>query len=346
MSRTSAFQRLLSACAVAALLTAAAPRPQATAEQPDVLLREAMDAPQTQSYVGEMQSLRFGAQKSEAAIYRIEHRAPDLTRRWYVAPEDLYGDSIISRGDTTYSIDIKRNRIVVSTDNAIDDQVAMDDNFGLLMRNYRANYGPDDVLNGRPARLVLLTNKYTGQVTMRVWIDSATNLVLEKEQFAANGSVVAQTRFEHLRYTNNIPLAIFEVPKHYAQVRGATRGLPSNDLQGVVKTAGFNARGPKYLPEGFVPVEGDVIEIKGVRTLHLLYSDGVRTVSLFQNAKDAAIDMSGYKQKTTHFENHDARYVDDGPTTLLAWSESSLHFALVGDLNLNELTRIAASVVP
>jgi negative regulator of sigma E activity len=337
-------RRALLVCLAATLLTgAAAPR---TREKPDLLLREAMDAPQTISYVGEVQTMRFGARQSEAAIYRIEHRSPDLTRRWYVAPEDLYGDSTISRGDTTYSIDVKRNRVVIATDDAIDDQVAEDDNFGLLTRNYRASYGPDDVLNGRPAHLVILTNKYTGQINMRVWIDKKTKLVLEKEQFAANGSVVAQTRFEHLRYTNDIPLAIFEVPKHYTAVRGPSRGLPSNDLQQVVKTAGFNARSPKYLPEGFLPVEGDVIEIKGVRTLHLLYSDGIRTVSLFQNAKNAAIDMSSFRSNVTHFEGHDAHYVDDGPTTLLAWSEANLHFALVGDLNLNELTRIAASVVP
>ena len=36
----------------------------------------------------------------------------------------------------------------------------------------------------------------------------------------------------------------------------------------------------------------------------------------------------------------------DGPTTLLAWREEGLAFALVGDLDLKDLVRIAISVVP
>lgn len=316
------------------------------ADSPTGLLREAMTAPQRVSYVGEMQMLRFGNNKSEASIYRIEHRAPNLTRRWYLAPQDLYGDSIISRGEDAYSIDVQRNRIVVTHDDAIDDQVAEDDNFALLMRNYRAVFGPDEMVDGRPVRVVLLTNKYTGETTMRLHIDVQTKLVLEKEQFASNGSIVTQTRFEHVRYTNQIPPAIFDIPKNMSVVTGASRGLPSSNLQRLVTTAGFNARGPRYLPDGFVPVAGDVIDIKGIRTLHLLYSDGIRTVSLFENAKGAAVDLTGYHAKPTRVENHDANYVEEGPTTLLAWFESGLHFALVGELGRDELEKIADSVVP
>ncbi len=315
-------------------------------EAPNTLLHEAMSAPTRVSYVGEVQTLRFGSQRSEAAIYRIEHRAPDLTRRWYLAPQGLYGDSIISRGEMTYSVDVHRERVVVTQDDAIDDQVAEDDNFSLLTSNYGAVYGPDETLDGRAVKVILLNNKHTGETTMRVRIDAASKLVLSKEQYAANGSIVAQTRFQALRYESGIPAAIFDVPSAMPREKGPSRGIPSNDLAQLVKSAGFAAQGPKYLPEGFVPSAGDVADIKGVRSLHLLYSDGIRTVSLFQNAKDAAVDMSKYRAAETRVENNDARYVQEGPTTLLAWSEAGLHLALVGDLNLEELRRIAASVVP
>ncbi|MEO9263427.1 MAG: DUF4367 domain-containing protein [Candidatus Baltobacteraceae bacterium] len=329
-----------------ALLALQSHPPVQPAEAPGALLRQAMEAPSNTSYVGEVQTLRFGAQKSDAAIYRIEHRAPDLTRRWYLAPQDLYGDSIISRGETTYSIDVNRARVVVTRDDSIDDQVAQDDNFALLNANYVAVYGPDETLDGRPVKIVLLNNKHTGETTMRVRIDQQTKLVVSKEQYASNGSLVAQTRFQALRYTNSIPTAIFDVPKTMPRVSGPSRGIPSNNLAGLVKSAGFAAQGPKYLPEGFVPAAGDIAEIKGVRSLHLLYSDGIRTVSLFQNAKNVAVDMSRYRPSDTRVENNDAQYVQEGPTTLLAWSEAGLHLALVGDLNLEELKKIAASVVP
>ena len=310
------------------------------------MLHTAIEAPHHLSYTGEIQTLNFGSQKSEAAIYRIEHRAPNLSRRWYLAPQSLYGDSVISRGETTYSIDVKRDRVVVAQDDAIDDQVAEDDNFAVLTSNYNATFAPDETFDGRNVRVVVLTNKFTGEMTMRLHIDAQTGLVLEKQIYAANGALAMQERFEDIHYTAAIPTGLFEVPKGMKLVNGPSRGLPSNDLQHVIAAAGFPAHGPKYLPEGFEPVEGDVVDIKGVRTLHLLYSDGIRTVSLFQNHGNADVGFENYKATTTRVENHDAKYVEDGSTMLLAWSESGLHFTLVGELALSELEKIAASVIP
>jgi len=141
-------------------------------------------------------------------------------------------------------------------------------------------------------------------------------------------------------------MGIFEVPKGLRRVDGPARSLPSNDLKHVIATAGFRAMGPKYLPEGFTPIEGDVIEIKGVRTLHLLYSDGIRTVSLFQNQHAAAVDFSHFRVNDTKIADHDGEYVEEGATTLVAWSDTDLHYTLVGELSLRELEKIGASVAP
>ena len=310
------------------------------------LLRSAVDAPKHLTYSGEVQVLRFGENKSEAAIYRIEHRSPNLTRRWYLAPAGLYGDSIISRGEMTYSIDVKRNRVVVAEDDSIDEQVAEDDNFAVLSANYTAAFSPDEKFLGRPVKVVVLTNKFTGQTTMRVRIDAQTNLVLDKETYAEDGSISAQTKFEKIHFDSDIPAGIFDVPSGLTRVNGSTRALPTSDIQRVLASAGFKAMGPKYLPEGFAPVEGDVIDIKGTRTLHLLYSDGIRTVSLFQHQGNTTLDFTKFKANVTKVENHEAQYVEEGETTLLSWSESGLHFTLVGELTLKELQKIGASVVP
>jgi negative regulator of sigma E activity len=309
------------------------------------LLREAVQAYSKYSYVGQVQNTDFGTQRADSVLFRIEHRAPDMTRRWYLAPESLYGDSIISSGDTSYDIDPHTKRIIVMHDDAIDDQVAMDDNFGLLLHNYRAVMGPDDNVAGRRTKSVLLVNKYTGETVMRIALDADTKLVLEKDRYAASGSVAHQMRFENIRYTSSIPKELFTLPSSgYARKEGPSHGIPSNDLAAVVRTAGFQAIGPKYLPDGFLPVAGDVSEIKGVRTLHILYSDGLRTISLFENARGAAVDMSTFTVHSTKVRASDAKYVEDGATTLLAWASGFRHFALVGEISRDELVRIASSV--
>lgn len=332
--------------AAAALLGSALPG-AASAQDGSQLLRDAVAAYSKYSYIGQVQNIDFGTNRADAVLFRIEHRAPDETRRWYLAPESLYGDSIISRGDTNYDVDPAKKRVIVVRDDALDDQVAQDDNFGLLLNNYRAVIGPEDNVAGRRAISVLLVNKYTGETVMRIALDAQTKLVLQKERYSPTGSVSHQMRFENIRFTNDIPAQLFDVPgKGYTRKEGPSHGLPSNDLQALVRAAGFKALGPKYLPEGFLPIAGDVSEIKGVRTLHLLYSDGLRTVSIFENARGAAVNMSQFTIHQTKVRTQPAQYVVEGPTTLLAWAQDNLHFAMVGEISRDEMLRIASSIAP
>lgn len=343
MSRIRSATFALLTALLAAPVSASA-QPTATPEQ---LLRAAMDAPSHVSFVGQVQTIAYGQSHSQADVYRIEHDAPEVTRRWYIAPQGLYGDSVVSRGSAIYDIDVKHNRVIVSKDDAIDDQVALDDNFGLLLHNYRAVMGPNESVAGRTARSVLLVNKYTGQTALRVWIDGDTKLVLQKESYAGNGAITTSMRFEAIRFVKDIPDDVFGVPTTgYARVQGPSHGVPSSDLGAVVRTAGFSARFPRTIPHGFVPVTGDVTDIKGVRSLHLLYSDGIRTVSLFQNARGAAVDLSRYRTHDVTIGEHRGLSVQEGPTTLLAWEQSGLHFALVGEISPDELIKIASSVAP
>ena len=184
---------------------------------------------------------------------------------------------------------------------------------------------------------------------MRVWIDEATHLVLKKEEYHGNGAMASQMRFEELRYTTQIPDDIFatDAPAGYEQVAG------TEIVAAILRTStGSNAvpgscrPGPKDLPQGFALATADVTTVNGVRTLHLLYSDGPRTMSLFENATGAAADFGTLHPRTMHFEGHDAQFVEDGPTTLLCWRERGLYFALVSDLMRPELIEIAKSIVP
>jgi negative regulator of sigma E activity len=323
---------------VAALCLAAAP------PDPDTYLHDAVLAYARNSYVGQVQSTDFGSKKATSVLFHIEHRAPNLTRRWYLAPESLYGDSIVAHGDTSYDIDPHSHKIVVMQDDALDDQVAMDDNFGLLLHNYHAVLGPDDNVAGRRTIVVLLINRYTGATVVRIALDVQTKLVLEKEQYSPSGAVAHQMRFENIQFTNDIPTPVFSVPSAgYARETGPGHSLPSSDLRAVVHTAGF-ATLPKYLPEGFLPIAGDISDIKGVRSLHLLYSDGLRTVSLFENDRGAAVDLRDYTVHDARVGTAQAQYVEEGPTLLFSWGRGNRHFALVGELSHEEMERIAASV--
>ena len=311
------------------------------------LLVAAAAAPKHVSFVGQLSSIRSGQTRSDAVVSKVEHRAPDETRRTYLTPHVLYGQFVITRGAMSWDVDPANKRIVVSENKAAVDPVAVVDDIALVDGNYRAVKSATDTVADRKTDVVDLVSRYTGERTLRLWIDQQTHVVLAKEAYHSDGSLAWRTRYDDIRYTEGIPETIFSasVPPGFRTVKGRSYAQPVT-RPNAVPSPGFTPITPKYLPEGFIVVGSAVTQVKGVRNLHLIYSDGIRNLSLFENATNRAIDFTGMKPQATRFENHEAQYVRDGPTTLLAWREHGLAFALVGDLDLKELIQIATSVVP
>ncbi len=168
-----------------------------------------MLAPTNVSYVGQFETIRFSSSRASATIVKIEHRAPGLTRRWYVAPEALYGDYTVTRDNATYEFDPKAGRVTISHNATIDSQLAASSNFARILQNYRAIADGAGTIADRATDSIVLVNRYTGERAVRVWLDRETHLVLKKEEYHASGAVAAQTRFEELRYTNAIPDGLF-----------------------------------------------------------------------------------------------------------------------------------------
>lgn len=333
------------AVAAAGILTAGLTLAAGPADEPaDGYVFDAMTAPQTVSYTGTVETTAIGDQHSDVAIYRIEHRAPDLTQRLYESPPKLRGDAVLSRGVEHYFLDAKRKRAVQTENDAQNDQIARDDNYLLLRANYRAIKAAAETFAGRPVRTIRLVNKYTNRPAMIVRIDERTKLVLDKQQFSSSGDLVSETRFQEIRFSNDVSAKDFDLPKGYAIVRGSTIATPSKNVAGVVRSAGFPVEAPHFLPDGFSPVEGHVVAIGGVRTLHVMYSDGIRTVSLFENAGSAAVDMAPMHPQSTSVAGRPAQYAQRGDDNVLAWSDGRLHCALVGDLSVPEMQRIAGSI--
>jgi negative regulator of sigma E activity len=340
------------ACTIAAavcfpVLALAAGQPPPPPDS-NALVRAAIDAPKHVSFVGQLQTIRWGMRVASATIQRIEHRAPSSTRRTFIAPEELYGEYDITLGTTTTKIDPKGRRVMITQNPSSDNPATLSSNLSLLAANYRAVAGPVEMVASRPATLVALVNRYSGELMMRLWIDNATKVVLAKEAYRPDGSLAWRSRFDEIRFTSAIPSDDFSavIPLGYQEVEGRRFADINDDFQRTYDEAGFKPVNPRYLPDGFRIIGAESSTVDGVHNLHLLYSDGIRTLSLFENDVSATPDFGGVKPSVTHFDGHDAEYVKDGPTTLLSWREHGLAFTLVGDLDLKALSDIATSVIP
>ena len=144
---------------------------------------------------------------------------------------------------------------------------------------------------------------------MLVRIDPATKLVLEKDEYSEDGALVSALRFEQVRYAV-APASDFSLPAGYPVVSGSSlAGLPESPAR-VVASAGFSAREPRSLPGGFAPIEGDIVELRGVRTVHLLYSDGIREVSLFENVAPSTLETPGVPGERVRLGGRDAEFAE------------------------------------
>ena len=309
------------------------------------LLRAALHASRVVSYVGEIENIRFGSHGTQATLFRVEHRAPDLTHRWYIVPQSAFGETEVERGDTTYVLDPRNHRVFVERNRALDDRIVIADNVGLMLRNYRPVQQGTGHLLGFPVDIVSLVNNYTGNTMMRLWLDARSHLVLERKVFGDNGALLGEQRFENLAYTKNIPARIFEIPSNLKRIERTIHRRPSNNIAAVLRTLPFKVRRPHYLPDGFIAVAANRTVDEGVPQAHLLYSDGIRMISLFENA-GASLDLDGLRARTLRFGGISGKLASRGSTSLLSWSKNGMHYALVGSLDSGELAKIAASVAP
>jgi len=333
----------------AALLAAGARSPQArVVPDASARLRASFTAPARVTYEGELETTNFASERAVATVLRIEHQAPARTRRSYLAPSELFGDYVVVRGGARFDFDAKRRRLVITHNPLLDDQIAAGGDYARVMRNYRPIFGGRETIAGRPADAISLVSRFTGERIVRVLLDAQTHLVLEKVIYHGNGAIASQMRFDRLRYVAHLPPQFFAVatPPGYVTVAGRDVAAAEADRAHVVGRVGFAPVEPRSLPQGFALIRTDVATAKGIPTVHLVYSDGLRLLSLFENNRDADAAFEGLHPRTVRFEGHDAQQVEDGSTTLLSWKERGIAFVLVGDLLARELVPIAASVIP
>ena len=325
-----------------ASMTIGTARPDDSFEQ---LVFAAIAAPSHVSYTGTVEVIRMGSHSAEAAVYHVEHRAPGMTRRDYTAPSALAGDSMVVEGPRTLSVDPRLHRVVETSNATAGDSTALNADYALLRANYRVQFQGNEAFDGRPAMDLILINKYSGRQTMLLRLDRASKMVLDKEEFASNGALVSEVRFEEISYAASIPAADFSVPAGYARLRESS-AVSFGSVGDAMKRCGFAARAPRSLPDGFSAIEGTVVDAQGVRTIQLLYSDGLRTVSVFESSKPTTLDATPFGPKMLRVGTASAEYAEDGSTALLAWSDGGLHYTLAGELGLVDLTRLAESLQP
>jgi sigma-E factor negative regulatory protein RseB len=192
----------------------------------------------------------------------------------------------------------------------------------LLARNYSVRRAGNDTVAGRSVRVLEMLGEGRA-LAARLWVDRQTGLLLRREVYDDQGQTIRASAFFDIRIKQR------STPGHLPPMLPVT---PAQDL-GRRDLAELRASGcscPQWIAEHLELYQARAIDRgDGTTVLHLSYSDGLSTVSVFEQA--GSVDrtaMAGYREVR---DEAGRRFVRDGVPHQVVWSADGVVYAVVAD---------------
>jgi len=201
-----------------------------------------------------------------------------------------------------------------------------------LRRKYAPTLGDQVRLDTGPALPVTLTEHRHDRPREVLYADQDTGLIVRRETFDDHGEPVRLVAFTALRPDPREGVGI-EVPQGH-DLEVTERRTEHGEVAGL-RGAGFLI--PEALPRGYGLLAA--VEVPGERwpTLHLLYGDGLYTLSVFQQRGRLDRDeVAGAMSVTTAAGGTVWRWPGSEPQRLV-WGGGDLTFTALSDAPLDEL---------
>jgi outer membrane lipoprotein-sorting protein len=345
-SRTALARRLSSFAALLAL--ACLPISAGASTEGSTLLQRAVVADDATSYTGTLTSVVYTSDRAQSTVVNIDHLAPSQWRIWYVAPADAYGRLIISNETVTYQYEPSTNKVYANNWSA--SALALGDalDTARVEKNYAAQVGAETSVAGRAVHILTMTSKHSGTLVERLWIDDETSLILRREIYHSDGTIASKMSFDNVRTVKSLPKDLFNlsIPAGMTLEPGATYATKAASEAAATSTLTFTVVRPKFLPEGFSLAHESVGTHDAVQTLQLVYDDGLRDFSLFENSTGRIPKFDNGAPHPIAVGDQDGFYAEVGNETIVSWNAGGLNLTLVGDLPAKELSAIGASLKP
>lgn len=239
-------------------------------------------------------------QGTDAAVMRIVHRVENGVRTERITAMDEVGREIIRRGDEVTCILPDQQAVLVGIrseerwgTSPLREQLAGDVRFD--SRYYRLALATGGKLVGRDTRLVTVRPTDSYRYGYRVWLDHATAIPLKVQIAGDDGVVVEQLLFADISLPERIPasaVAPSRIIDSYTWQRPPIRAVPPSGT-GPAVAVDPGAWRVEAVPPGFSlrAVRSQRAEGTALPMEHLVYSDGVASVSVFVEAGVAAAEQ-------------------------------------------------------
>jgi sigma-E factor negative regulatory protein RseB len=272
-------------CAVVGAFLAGLPQRSLGADDPREWLQKMNQALATRNYDGTFFHLSEGRVETMRIVHRV--RAGRVTER--LQSLDGSGREFIRNNDelTCYLPD--QHTVLVEPRPDHGPFLGSLPQFGADVNEfYRIESMPATHILGRAARVIVVNPKDQFRFGYRLWLDEKTAMPLKTQLCDSRGQVIEQIFFARLDMPENIPDSELAPVVRTEGMRWVRQG-PSHDSA----SPALSAYRASELPPGFHLTVAGAQTIGGatVPASHLVYSDGLATVSVFVEAPQS--DTSG-----------------------------------------------------
>jgi negative regulator of sigma E activity len=212
-------------------------------------------------------------------------------------------------------------------------RVVDDELLSLLERNYRLSGSRGASVAGRSATVVTATRDGSSQPAARWWIDEATGMVLWQETYDKAGSVNMSFGFTSV-VVDRANSILEHLPPRLAVPRTNTSLTLSSATE--LTASGWSCA-RKLAGLSLVRLRSD--RALNPETIQLVYSDGLTTVSVFEQRGRLAAAPQGSEWDATL-----GAHIRRGASGVVTWESSDVVFTVVTDGNSGVLADAVASL--
>jgi negative regulator of sigma E activity len=201
----------------------------------------------------------------------------------------------------------------------------------LLERNYTLVGSRRSVVAGRAATMVAAYRG--GAVQARWWLDDKTGVLLWQETYDATGAPELAFGFTAVAVSRTAGILEHLPPRLAVPVTDAALSLSN---AGELRAADWTCQ-PELAGLSLIRVRSD--RVTDPSTLHLVYSDGVDTVSVFEQRGRLDAVPSG-----SQWDAAAGAYLRPGASSLATWQSKDRVFSVITDGSPDLLARAVAAL--
>lgn len=281
-------------------------------------------------------------------------------RMEYIAPVEAKGRIVYSDGKTQWQCEPRRN--LLATTNLLPETAQNErDTEDLIVQNYRlVLVSEEETIAGRPVFLLELLPRHDGKSSQKRWIDKQTFRTLRIETHYPDGILARMVAYTAVTLPAKVVASDF-VPQPSLTLQRVTTPLTSNILpmyKAMVKTTDnakdkdgnrpdpVPVRSLGLRPEGalgFLLTQVASSSVEHSQTAHLLYSDGIETISVFVQNGDSPALANAPGWHLISIQHHKAFENLDGHLDAVLWTQDGHRYTAVSYLGPKALQQFVGS---